>query len=176
MSGLHEIRPAEGGFVPRVRVGLHTCEALVGNVGTSERFSYTAIGDGVNLCSRLEGLNKIYGTWIIASSTTAKAAAGGGFLWRFLDRVAVVGRDEPLEIFELMGRITETTPDQQRIAETYPKALEFYFRREFDKASSIFETLQAIDHPSRVMIQRIRAMSVIPPESDWDGIFKPLAK
>ena len=176
MSGLQTIQPAEGGFVPRVRVGLHTCEALVGNVGTSDRFSYTAIGDGVNLCSRLEGLNKIYGTWIIASSATAKAASGGGFLWRFLDRVAVVGRDEPLEIFELMGRVTETTPDQQRIAEYYPKALECYFRREFDKATAIFETMQAIDNPSRVMIQRIRAMQVIPPDADWDGVFKPLAK
>lgn len=174
--GLAGLMPLDGNFVPRVRVGIHTCEALVGNVGTAERFSYTAIGDGVNLCSRLEGLNKVYGTWIIASSATAQAAAGGGFLWRLLDRVAVVGREEPLEIYELMGFATEANADQQMISRNYQEALDFYFRREFTKAASLFETLVAIDPPSRVMLQRIRSMEVIPPNLDWNGVFKPSTK
>ena len=171
-QGLAGIQPLEGDFVPRVRIGLHTCEALVGNVGTSERFSYTAIGDGVNLCSRLEGLNKIYGTWIIASSSTANAASGGGFLWRLLDRVAVVGREEPLEIYELMGFVTEATMDQRRIAEIYPEAMHLYFRRDFEKASALFQSLASIDAPSRVMLQRIASLQVIPPDANWDGVFK----
>ena len=166
----------EGDFVPKVRVGLHTCEALVGNVGTSERFSYTAIGDGVNLCSRLEGLNKIYGTWIIASSSIANAASGAGFLWRLLDRVAVVGREEPLEISELMGFGSEATADQRRISEIYPEALQFYFRREFEKASSLFQTLSSIDTPSQVILQRIASLQVIPPDAGWNGVFKPSVK
>jgi hypothetical protein len=157
-------------------VGIHACEALVGNVGTAERFSYTAIGDGVNLCSRLEGLNKVYGTWILASSATAQAAAGGGFLWRLLDRVAVVGREEPLEIYELMGFATETTPDQQMISKIYPQALDLYFHREFAKAASLFQTLVDLDAPSRVMLQRIRSLEVIPPDPDWNGVFKPSSK
>jgi hypothetical protein len=174
--GLAGLMPLDGNFVPRVRVGIHTCEALVGNVGTAERFSYTAIGDGVNLCSRLEGLNKVYGTWIIASSATAQAASGGGFLWRLLDRVAVVGREEPLEIYELMGFATEANADQQMISRNYQEALDFYFRREFTKAASLFEALVAIDPPSRVMLQRIRSLEVIPPNLDWNGVFKPSTK
>jgi len=162
--------------VPKVRVGLHTCEALVGNVGTSERFSYTAIGDGVNLCSRLEGLNKIYGTWIIASSSTANASSGAGFLWRLLDRVAVVGREEPLEIFELMGFANEAGADQLRIAEIYPQALQFYFRREFEMASELFQKLASIDIASQVMLQRIASLQVIPPDAKWNGVFKPSVK
>jgi adenylate cyclase len=174
--GLAGIRPLEGDFVPKVRVGLHTCEALVGNVGTSERFSYTAIGDGVNLCSRLESLNKIYGTWIIASSTLANAASGAGFLWRLLDRVAVVGREEPLEIFELMGFAGEANADQCRIADIYPQALQFYFNREFEKASKLFQTIASIDTPSRIILQRIASLQVIPPDADWSGVFKPSVK
>jgi adenylate cyclase len=175
-QGLARIQPTECDFVPKVRVGLHTCEALVGNVGTAERFSYTAIGDGVNLCSRLEGLNKIYGTWILASSTTANAASGGGFLWRLLDRVAVVGREEPLEIFELMGFLTEATVDQIRIAEVYTQALQLYFHREFEKASALFQSLASIDIPSQVMLQRIASLQVIPPDANWNGVFKPSVK
>ena len=175
-QGLARIQPTECDFVPKVRVGLHTCEALVGNVGTAERFSYTAIGDGVNLCSRLEGLNKIYGTWILTSSTTANAASGGGFLWRLLDRVAVVGREEPLEIFELMGFLTEATVDQIRIAEVYPQALQLYFHREFEKASALFQSLASIDIPSQVMLQRIASLQVIPPDANWNGVFKPSVK
>jgi adenylate cyclase len=174
--GLAGLMPLDGDFVPRVRVGIHTCEALVGNVGTAERFSYTAIGDGVNLCSRLEGLNKVYGTWIIASSATAQAAAGGGFLWRLLDRVAVVGREEPLAIYELMGFVTEVSADQQMISQKYQQALELYFCREFTRAASLYEALASIDPPSRVMLQRIRAMEVIPPDLDWNGVFKTSTK
>ena len=168
--------PDSSDYAPHARVGLHTCEAVVGNIGTAERFSYTAIGDGVNLCSRLEGLNKIYGTWIIASSATASAASGAGFLWRLLDQVAVVGRDEPLEILELMGYAAEATSEQLRIAEIYPRALQFYFSREFEKAAELFDSLRSIDPPSRAMLQRIQSLQMIPPDAGWDGVFKPMTK
>ena len=168
--------PDSSDYAPHARVGLHTCEAVVGNIGTAERFSYTAIGDGVNLCSRLEGLNKIYGTWIIASSATASAASGAGFLWRLLDRVAVVGRDEPLEILELMGYAAEASSEQLRIAEIYPRALQFYFSREFEKAAELFNSLRSIDPPSRAMLQRIQSLQMIPPDAGWDGVFKPMTK
>src|SRR5262249_37245580 len=86
----------------RARIGLHTGEVIVGNCGTGARFAYTAMGDSVNLASRLESLNKAYGTYIIASAAV-RDAADPLFEWRRLDRVAVVGRGEAIEVYELLG-------------------------------------------------------------------------
>jgi class 3 adenylate cyclase len=88
--------------VLRARIGLHTGEAPVGNFGTAERFAYTAMRDNVNLASRLEGLNKVYGTCILATAAV-RQAAGDRFEWRTLDRVAVVGRTESTLVCELLA-------------------------------------------------------------------------
>ena len=82
----------------RMRIGLHSCVAVVGNLGSSDRFDYTAIGDGVNLAARLEGVNKLYGTSILVSGATA-AKVGGAVALRPVDRVIVKGKTEAVEIF-----------------------------------------------------------------------------
>ena len=102
---LAALRPrweAAGQPVFKARIGLHTGEVIVGNFGTEERFAYTAMGDPVNLASRLEGQNKAYGTYICASQAV-RDAAGPDFEWRRLDRVAVVGRSEGTDMYELLG-------------------------------------------------------------------------
>jgi len=170
------LEKAKQGWTLKVRIGLHTNEALVGNVGTPERFSYTAIGDGVNLCSRLEGLNKIYGTRIIASSDTAKAAGDEEFVWRKLDRVAVVGRVEPLEIHELVGLRTEVSEELVSLAGTYTRALEQYFQRNFAAAKALLAGIAEKDAASHVLLKRIREMEALPESEPWDGVFKATSK
>ena len=160
----------------RVRIGIHTSEALVGNVGTAERFSYTAIGDGVNLCSRLEGLNKIYGTRIIASSDTMNAAGSTDFAWRKLDRVAVVGRTEPLEIYELLGLKKDVPSEVIKIAENYMQALDHYFRRDFEGALSLLTEIAESDSPSSVLLKRISELQNLPLGNSWNGVFQATSK
>ena len=170
-------RALEGRTLPgsgkpfRVRVGLHSGEALVGNVGTSLRFAYTAIGDSVNLCSRLEGLNKVYGTGIIASKALKDAAGDGEFLWRFLDRVVVVGRRDPLDIFELLAGRAEATPLQLQLAELYPRALAACHRRAFKEAREIIGPVASDDAASARLLRRIDEFISTPVDEHWDGVF-----
>lgn len=102
MSELNDAWEANGQPRIRVRIGINTSEALVGNMGTAERMSYTVIGDGVNVASRLEGINKEYGSSICISDKVVKAA-GDRLAVRYLDKVKVKGRNEEFKIYELLG-------------------------------------------------------------------------
>jgi adenylate cyclase len=174
LGGLN--KGVEGHYVPRVRVGLHTGEALVGNVGTAERFSYTAIGDCVNLASRLEGLNKVYGTAVMASDAVRQAAGDGEFVWRALDRVAVVGRKEPLEVFELVGLCGQVDAERAKRIAVYEAALQFYFEGRFAEACAALNEITAEDSAARVMASRASELATHPPVGSWDGVFRATLK
>jgi adenylate cyclase len=109
----------------RARIGLGLGEVLVGNIGTPDRFAFTLLGDEVNLASRLEGLNKLYGTWIMASHALMQEA-GDGFEWRLLDRVAVKGRHQGTLVCELIGLKGEIAADILETRDVYEHALEAY--------------------------------------------------
>jgi adenylate cyclase len=148
------------------RFGLHRDEVMVGHFGAPDRLSYTALGDGVNLASRLEGLNKAYGTQILVSDAVRRSA-GTGFAFRRLDIVAVKGRSEGVVVYELLGPAAAPRVEAA-VAATYEQAFEAYRQRRFEAALGLLEPL-AGDPPSRVLAERCRRFLLTPPPVEWDG-------
>lgn len=166
------IRQQQGRPLLKARIGLHTGLALVGNIGTHERFTYTVIGDSANLAARLESLNKTYGTEILASDST-RMASGDRFLWRKIDRVAVVGREGVTVVHELRREMRLATPGEMEFIVRYEKALESYFQGEFGEAVEEFSALAEEfpeDRATRLLLERCRQLQKSPP-GKWTGVF-----
>jgi adenylate cyclase len=159
----------------RARTGINSGPMLVGNLGSRYRFSYGVLGDAVNLGSRLEGLNRVYGTEILVGEATA-ALVGDRFQLREVDVVRVKGRVQPVRVHELLARAGDTLPPEQGEAIVlYAEALREYRRRAWGEALALFERaleLRPDDGPSRAMAERCRAYRRSPPVEDWDGAFE----
>lgn len=155
-----------------IGIGIHTGDAVVGNMGTDVRFDYTAIGDTVNLSSRLESLNKLYRTHIIVSQSTMQKIKDNLFKFRELDLIRVKGKKIPIIIYELNIHM-----DDEHV-ELFHKALSLYRSCRFKEALEHFSILEKDynDATSSIFAKRCRELMINPPPPGWDGVYVARSK
>jgi adenylate cyclase len=161
------------------RTGVNSGRMLVGNLGSEYRLSYGVLGDQVNLGSRLEGLNKAYGTQILIGQNTADLV-GDAFRLREIDMVRVVGKALPTRVYELLGTSDAALPDSLvQACRSYGAALEAYRQQRWQEAHGLFEQALAArpeDGPSLTMAERCESYRGAPPAPGWDGVFEATKK
>ena len=160
------------------RVGINTGEMVVGNMGTATKMDYTIMGNAVNLAARLEGVNKQYGTWLLVSQATREEASDD-FTFRQLDRVRVVGINEPVRLFELVEEKDHTSKELQEAMGIFDQAMEFFEARDWDRAAKSFRGVLKLienDGPAETYVKRCAEFQKTPPPQNWDGVFNLLSK
>ena len=163
----------------KIGIGINSDTVISGNIGSTRRMEFTAIGDGVNLGSRLEGASKQYGTDAIISETTYNLCSDR--IWvRELDRIQVKGKNQPVSVYELIGLKSEPlTEIQTRIIEHYHAAREHYLTRKFSKAVAEFAEVLELDKNNKaanIHITRCQHFLLNAPEDDWDGVWRMTEK
>ncbi len=174
----------EEGLAPSplmTRIGINSGEMTVGNMGTATRMDYTAMGHNMNLAARLEGVNKQYGTWVLASEQTYREftdldSGRHPFSLRRLDRVRVVGISEPVRLYELIDLYEEVDQDQNLIdkLKNFNAGLNAFEEKEWASASGYFDAVlknYPEDGPAKLYADRCKAFAKKPPAKDWDGVF-----
>ncbi|WP_010262300.1 response regulator [Treponema primitia] len=154
------------------RMGINSGNMIVGNMGSERKMNYTIMGHAVNLASRLEGVNKQYGTQILAAEKTIQET-GDKLLCRRLDRVRVVGVNTPVRLYEILDIADSAPGETVQLAKLFNSALEIFEGRDWTAAENAFEkvlNLAPQDRPAQLFRDRSAAFRQNPPEGDWDGV------
>jgi adenylate cyclase len=155
------------------RIGLNTGIIVVGNMGSQDRFDYTVVGDDVNTASRLEGAGKIYDTNIIIGETTYEQVKEE-MVCRELDLIEVVGKTQPVRIYELLGENGQVHKNQIQLANAFQQGLRAYQSQQWDRAIHVFSQINGHfpeDGPTKVFLKRVAELRKNPPPEDWDGVY-----
>ncbi len=156
-----------------MRIGLCSGPAVVGNMGSKNRMDYTMMGDTVNTAARLESVNKIYGIYTLIGETTYKAL-DSGILTREIDSINVVGKIEPVSVYQLLGHVEDFDNQMVETINLYTKGLDIYRKQDWNKAIDYFNSALKInpkDGPSQTMIARCNEFKINPPGKDWNGAY-----
>jgi len=151
------------------RIGINTGDMVVGNMGSDDKMDYTIMGNSVNLAARLEGVNKFYKTKILISENT-REKIGDEFLLRRLDKIRVVGIQNPIRIYELLKLNSEVIKEDLDMLTVWDKAMSHYENEEFKEAIELFKSLNRDENVIELFIKRCEECLLNKP-SNWDGVF-----
>jgi len=165
------------------RIGINTGPMVTGNMGSESRMNYTMMGDTVNLAARLEASAKQYGVYIQIADSTYQAVKDK-IVVRDLDFVKVVGKEEPVQVWELISEVEQIPEQYNKILPAYHEALDLYKSQQFEKALEAFKASDALEdmfpgrktNPSRIYISRCEHLIDNPPGDDWDGVWTLTSK
>ncbi|WP_017303961.1 GAF domain-containing protein [Spirulina subsalsa] len=179
LADFNEKRVAERKDPIRIGIGINSDYVISGNIGSSKRMEFTAIGDGVNLSSRLEGASKQYGCDIVISENTFKQCSDKVIV-RELDCIRVKGKTTPVGVYELVEQVNAKLPyEKEQTIELYNRGRELYLKRNFALALGHFATILEVnggDKAAGLHIERCRHFLEVPPDDDWDGVFTMTTK
>lgn len=157
----------------KMRIGLSTGPAVVGNMGSRNRMDYTMMGDTVNTAARLEGVNKIYGIYTLVCETTFKKA--NQRIWgREIDSINVVGKAEPVTVYQVLGYAEDIDESMLKMTGLYAEGLHLYRQQRWEPAIEKFNAALIIspgDSPSKAMKDRCATYKMEPPAPDWNGSY-----
>ncbi len=169
----------------RMRIGINTGPIITGNMGSTVRMNYTMMGDAVNLAARLESAAKNYGVYTMISHHT-HALVSDKFETRKLDTITVVGKSEPVTVYELISRKGELTDEEAGLLDIYNKGIDAYYNRDFGKALEFFDKSKELEPnkkinpakptPSGRFAEMCRKYIDNPPGADWDGVNRLTSK
>ena len=174
------------GLIPseiNTRIGINTGNMVVGNMGTDQKMNYTMMGNNVNLAARLEGVNKVYKSWILISEATWNEANSGShkdvLLARRLDKVRVVGISTPVQLYNILGVKAELPKEAFESVKLFQEGMDLYYQKDFVNAAKLFVAAQKLypeDETPKVFVDRCKQFHKSGVPENWDGIVNLTSK